>query len=235
MLPPPQLLNQVTNFIQERGKPAYYGLFLLGKEAGLRVSEAVNFDLNLKKNKNLYLIQGKQHKKRSVFVDPSVITNIELTPHTLRRCFATYQTNSGMPLPVLQKVLGHSKLINVPVIKNHWHIFLNIQQETNIFIENKTRNSQQELLTAENKLLQEKVKQLEQEKREQEQIIINLKNDKQRLEKQLIQVQSEKESLLKLLSSDLQIQRANLFNKEQNNTLELHQQLIAQIQVLTKN
>jgi site-specific recombinase XerD len=37
-------------------------------------------------------------------------TNIELSPHTLRRCFATHQAISGMPLPVLQKVLGHSKI-----------------------------------------------------------------------------------------------------------------------------
>ena len=35
---------------------------------------------------------------------------VELSPHTLRRCFATYQAISGMPLPVLQKVLGHSKV-----------------------------------------------------------------------------------------------------------------------------
>ena len=142
MLPSPTLLNQVKNFIQGRGKSAYYCLFLLGKEAGLRVSEAVNFNLSLKKKSNLYLIQGKKHKKRFVFVDPSVINelkqnnwkpqqtnrfsfaqylqktkkelgipaNIELTPHTLRRCFATYQANSGMPLPVLQKVLGHSSI-----------------------------------------------------------------------------------------------------------------------------
>ncbi|PWU06727.1 MAG: hypothetical protein C5B43_01380 [Verrucomicrobia bacterium] len=31
-------------------------------------------------------------------------------PHTLRRCFATYNAINGMPLPVLQKVLGHSKI-----------------------------------------------------------------------------------------------------------------------------
>jgi integrase/recombinase XerD len=36
--------------------------------------------------------------------------NTELSPHTLRRCFATYNAISGMPLPVLQKVLGHSKI-----------------------------------------------------------------------------------------------------------------------------
>ncbi|CAI2181111.1 16276_t:CDS:2 [Funneliformis geosporum] len=205
MLPTPQLLNKVESFIQAKGKSTYYCLFLLGKEAGLRVSEAVNFNLSLKQKSNLYLIHGKKHKKRSVFIDPQIITNIELTPHTLRRCFATYQANSGMPLP----------------------------QETNIFIENKTRNSQQELLTAENKLLQEKVKQLEQEKREQEQIIINLKNAKENLTKQLIQVQKDKEKLLKLLSADLQKQQNNSFNKEQNNQ-ELHQQLIAQIEIKFK-
>ena len=73
MLPTPQLLNQVANFIKNSRNKNYYCLFLLGKEAGLRVSEAVKFDLNLKKSKNLYLIQGKKHKKRFVFIDPQVI------------------------------------------------------------------------------------------------------------------------------------------------------------------
>ena len=77
MLPTPQLLNQVASFIQEQGKFSYYCLFLLGKEAGLRVSEAVNFDLNLKKKSNLYLIQGKKHKKRTVFIDPSLISKLK--------------------------------------------------------------------------------------------------------------------------------------------------------------
>ncbi|CAI2170655.1 13502_t:CDS:2 [Funneliformis geosporum] len=266
MLPTLQLLNQIGNFIQEKGKSAYYGLFLLGKEAGLRVSEAVNFNLSLKQKSNLYLIHGKKHKKRSVFIDPSqtnrfafahylqrvkkelnISANIELTPHTLRRCFATYQANSGMPLPVLQKVLGHSRKIpqeptkpienqpqelpKLPAKINNEKILLNIQQKINVFIYKPTRNL---ALEKKNKLLQEKVKKLEQEKQEQKQIIINLKNDKQRLEKQLIQIQQEKDTLLKLLSADLQVQQANLSNKEQN-TPELHQQLIAQIQVLTKN
>ena len=35
---------------------------------------------------------------------------VELVPHTLRRCFATYNALNGMPLSVLQKVLGHSSL-----------------------------------------------------------------------------------------------------------------------------
>ena len=77
MLPTPQLLNQVTNFIQGQGKLSYYCLFLLGKEAGLRVSEAVNFNLSLKKKSNLYLIQGKKHKKRTVFIDPSVVSELK--------------------------------------------------------------------------------------------------------------------------------------------------------------
>jgi integrase len=77
MLPTPQLLNQVANFIQEQGKFSYYGLFLLGSKSGLRVSEAVNFDLNLKKKPNLYLIKGKRHKKRTVFIDPNVIQELQ--------------------------------------------------------------------------------------------------------------------------------------------------------------
>ena len=36
--------------------------------------------------------------------------NIELEPHTFRRCFATQNSLNGMPLPVLQKYLGHSKI-----------------------------------------------------------------------------------------------------------------------------
>jgi site-specific recombinase XerD len=40
----------------------------------------------------------------------NLASNIELAPHTLRRCFATHNALAGMPLPVLQKVLGHSKI-----------------------------------------------------------------------------------------------------------------------------
>jgi hypothetical protein len=47
MMPSPQLLNQVTNFIKQKGNFPYYCLFLLGEKAGLRVSEAVNFDLRI--------------------------------------------------------------------------------------------------------------------------------------------------------------------------------------------
>jgi site-specific recombinase XerD len=79
MLPSLQLLNQIENFIQARGKSSFYGLFLLGKEAGLRVSEAVNFNLSLKKKPNLYLIQGKKHKERAVFIEPTIISELKQT------------------------------------------------------------------------------------------------------------------------------------------------------------
>ena len=77
MLPTPHLLNQIANFIKQKGKCFYYCLFLLGQKAGLRVSEAINFNLSLKKSKSLYLIRGKRHKKRTIFVDPQVISELE--------------------------------------------------------------------------------------------------------------------------------------------------------------
>ena len=36
--------------------------------------------------------------------------HIELAPHTLRRCFATYNALNRMPLLVLQNVLGHANV-----------------------------------------------------------------------------------------------------------------------------
>jgi hypothetical protein len=40
----------------------------------------------------------------------NISKNVELTPHTFRRAFATYHANSGMPLPLLSKLLGHSSI-----------------------------------------------------------------------------------------------------------------------------
>jgi len=153
ILPTNQLLQQVWDYLISRPnkkgeykKNEHECLFLLCWKAGLRISEAVGFDLNLEHQqpeyKNLYLLRGKRNKERWVFISPEIVkelkkrdwkpnstnrisffdflgkvkeemnlpANIELSPHTLRRCFATHQAISGMPLPVLQKVLGHSKV-----------------------------------------------------------------------------------------------------------------------------
>ena len=153
ILPTNLLLQQVWDYIisrlSKRGehkKEVMECLYLLGWKVGLRISEALNFDLSLEygenQYKNLYLLRGKGKKERWVYASEEIIrelkkrnwqpqstnrftfskfceqvkkemnisTNIELAPHTLRRCFATYNAISGMPLPVLQKVLGHSKI-----------------------------------------------------------------------------------------------------------------------------
>ena len=148
-----QLMQQIWDYLLTRPnkkgeskKDLHECLYLLCWKVGLRISEAVGFDLGLEHQeptyKNLYLLRGKRNKERWVFISPEIIkelkkrnwqpntTNrisffgflskikeemnlpvkVELSPHTLRRCFATYQAISGMPLPVLQKVLGHSKI-----------------------------------------------------------------------------------------------------------------------------
>ena len=153
ILPTNQLLQQVWDYIisrpSKRGehkKEISESLYLLCWKTGLRISEAINFDLSLENRepayKNLYLLSGKGKKERWVYVGEEIIrelkkrnwqpnqtnrftfskfleqvknemnlpANFELSPHTLRRCFATHQAISGMPLPVLQKVLGHSKV-----------------------------------------------------------------------------------------------------------------------------
>ncbi|KLL05439.1 MAG: tyrosine recombinase XerD [Mycoplasmataceae bacterium RV_VA103A] len=153
ILPNQQLLQQIWDYLLTRKnkkgefkKAEHECLFLLCWKVGLRISEAIGFDLSLEHQqveyKNLYLLRGKGQKQRWVFIAPEIArelkirkwepikanrftffkflqqikkemnlpTNIELAPHTLRRCFATYQAISGMPLPVLQKVLGHNNL-----------------------------------------------------------------------------------------------------------------------------
>ena len=153
LLPTNQLLNQIWDYLLTRPnkkgetkKAEHEGLFLLCWKAGLRISEAVSFDLSLEHGeteyKGLYLLRGKRQKDRWVYLSPeiakelkkrnwkpnnanrinffyflqqvkkelNIAENIELAPHTLRRCFATYNALNGMPLPVLQKVLGHSKI-----------------------------------------------------------------------------------------------------------------------------
>ena len=40
----------------------------------------------------------------------NISANVELTPHTLRRCFTTYRALKGFPMPILQKALGHKDI-----------------------------------------------------------------------------------------------------------------------------
>jgi integrase len=149
-LPSPELLMQIERYIlnrpnkqHEAKKSVHYCLFLLCSKSGLRVSEAISFDLANRNEQSLYKITPtKRQKERYVYVSPQVInelkknnwkpnqTNrfnfyyflkqikqelnippqVELTPHTLRRCFATYQAQAGMSLPLLSKMLGHKSI-----------------------------------------------------------------------------------------------------------------------------
>lgn len=163
VLPNSELLAQIQQHIlkrpnkpEESKKAVHYGLFLLCSQAGLRVSEAVSFDLASKNKQGLYKISpAKKQAKRYVYIPAEVISElkknnwkpnntnrfnfyhflkkvkqeldipraVELTPHSLRRCFATQWANGGMPLPLLSKMLGHASIRTTAL---YW---LNIYQE----------------------------------------------------------------------------------------------------------
>jgi integrase len=85
MLPSLQLLTRISNQIQnienkqgEYKRKIHYGLFLLCYEAGLRVSEAVNFDLSTETKKGLYQItKTKGKKERLVYIPQKVIKELK--------------------------------------------------------------------------------------------------------------------------------------------------------------
>src|SRR5437764_10951594 len=93
ILPTPSLRNQINQFIRREkfsfvNKEIFseqvkfslnYGLFLLAWKSGLRVSEAVSFDYQLKhpRHKDLYLVHGKGNKTRYVYVSPAVINELK--------------------------------------------------------------------------------------------------------------------------------------------------------------
>lgn len=56
-------------------------LYLLGWKVGLRISEALNFDLTLEHGesqyKNLYLLRGKGQKARWVYVSEEIIRELK--------------------------------------------------------------------------------------------------------------------------------------------------------------
>ncbi|CAG8499650.1 5979_t:CDS:2 [Ambispora gerdemannii] len=107
-LPSQQLLQEIQEFIVTRPN-----------HKRLRITEAIGFNPELKhpepEYQDLYLLRGKRKKDRYVYIAPEIIGilkhhHIELAPHTLRRCFATYNLLAGMPLNILQKFLGHSRV-----------------------------------------------------------------------------------------------------------------------------
>jgi len=84
MLPTQQLLEKVSKEImsvpnrkKESKRRIHYCLFLLGYKAGLRVSEAVKFDLASKVKKGLYRIEKPKGKReRLVYIPKKVIREL---------------------------------------------------------------------------------------------------------------------------------------------------------------
>jgi len=87
----PKILPSLVELAQVRGKiksipnqkgeylrEIHYGCFLLCSESGLRISEAVKFDLSAKNKKDLYRINKcKGNKTRYVYVSKKVIRELK--------------------------------------------------------------------------------------------------------------------------------------------------------------
>ena len=68
----------ISNQKKESKRGVHFGLFLLGYKSGLRVSEAVKFDLNAKTRKGLYRIEKPKGKKeRLVYIPREVIQELK--------------------------------------------------------------------------------------------------------------------------------------------------------------
>ena len=84
MLPTQQLLEKVSREIKsipnrrgEQLRKVHYGCYLLCSKAGLRVSEAVSFDLANKTPNGLYKIErSKGKKERLVYIPKKVIREL---------------------------------------------------------------------------------------------------------------------------------------------------------------
>jgi len=110
-------VTEAINFNPELNhpEPDYKDLYLLQGKRGrqryvyvtpdvIEVLKKHNWQPNLTSRRDFWEFLNR------VRYDLQINSNIELAPHTLRRCFATYNLLAGMPLNILQKVLGHSKV-----------------------------------------------------------------------------------------------------------------------------
>ena len=71
-------IKKVPNKKGEYLRKIHYGCYLLCSESGLRISEAVKFDLNAKTRKGLYHItKTKGKKERLVYVSKEVIKELK--------------------------------------------------------------------------------------------------------------------------------------------------------------
>jgi integrase len=71
-------IKQVVNKKGEFLRKTHYGCFLLCSQAGLRISEAVKFDLKSRTKQGLYQInKPKKQAKRLVYVPKQVIYELK--------------------------------------------------------------------------------------------------------------------------------------------------------------
>jgi integrase len=71
-------IKEFPNQKKESLRKVHYGVFLLCSQSGLRVSEAVGFDLENKTKKGLYRIEKpKRKKKRLVYVPKETIRELK--------------------------------------------------------------------------------------------------------------------------------------------------------------
>ena len=71
-------IKQIPNKKGEYLRGIHYGCYLLCSESGLRISEAVKFDLSAKNKKGLYRINKcKGNKTRYVYVSKEIIRELK--------------------------------------------------------------------------------------------------------------------------------------------------------------
>jgi integrase len=71
-------IKSIKNRKGEFKRQIHYGCYLLCSQAGLRISEAVRFDLTAKNKQGLYRItKPKKQKERLVYVSKEVIRELK--------------------------------------------------------------------------------------------------------------------------------------------------------------